>query len=376
MPGVYRKGRLVRANPEGDNTLSSKELYEERKVYKDKYINHRNTIDFWYEDTLYGRIDDSGNAIYPKETYLKQVVGGDCVFALNFVADAYGAFVDEYNFRNQTTPGFLNDETLSPSSISPKRGWQSVSQIHHEYVQGFYEIFSSTRLQTSGARRKALVFERFVSDVLQFIEDTGTTSPFTRTGLISGLNSSPLISGLCLDLSMASHASDREKHLDFYRNPFYYAYREVAENNGFLLDRNAPWRLVADLNSSVMKRRMRGYGVRPRTMFEDYYHKSYVYDIASIKVYMENFYKAFVASLAPRIVPNRNRILSTNIADGKEDTYWIEVYMKIRQSEVFDKLSEANFKLKLEEAKLYSLDAAASYINSNFLGKLKPDFSE
>ena len=111
-------------------------------------------------------------------------------------------------------------------------------------------------------------------------------------------------------------------------------------------------------------------------MFEDYYHKSYVYDIASIKVYMENFYKAFVASLAPRIVPNRDRILSTNIADGKEDTYWIEVYMKIRQSEVFDKLSEANFKLKLEEAKLYSLDAAASYINSNFLGKLKPDFSE
>jgi len=376
MPGIYRKGRLVRANPEGDSTLSSRELFQERKIYRDKYSNHKNTIDFWYEDTLYGRVDNSGNAVYPKETFLKQVVGGDCVYALNFVADAYGAFVDEYNFRNQTTPGFLNDETLSPSAITPVQGWVSVSQMHHQYVQIFYNRIIENALPRITQGRQKITFERFVIGFVEFLDEIGTVNPFTRTSLITGLSSSPLISGLCLDLSMASHDSDREKHLDFYRNPFYYSYRQVAENNGFLLDRNAPWRLVADLNSSVMKRRIRGYGVRPRTMFEDYYHKSYVYDIPSVKVYMENFYKSYIASQTLQSAPNRDRILAANIADEKEDTYWIEIYMRIRQSEVFDKLSAHDFSLLLKEAKLHGLDAAATLINNNFLGKLKPDFSE
>ena len=172
MPGIYRKGRLVRANPEGDSTLSSRELFQERKIYRDKYSNHKNTIDFWYEDTLYGRVDNSGNAVYPKETFLKQVVGGDCVYALNFVADAYGAFVDEYNFRNQTTPGFLNDETLSPSAITPVQGWVSVSQMHHQYVQIFYNRIIENALPriTQGRqnlkhkhnRPQPLVLEKFL----------------------------------------------------------------------------------------------------------------------------------------------------------------------------------------------------------------------
>ena len=91
---------------------------------------------------------------------------------------------------------------------------------------------------------------------------------------------------------------------------------------------------------------------------------------------MENFYKSYIASQTLQSVPSRNRILAANLADEKEDTYWIEIYMRIRQSEVFDKLSEHDFSLLLKEAKLHGLDAAATLINNNFLGKLKPDFSE
>tara|TARA_Y100000593_G_C4281152_1_gene322840 strand:- start:259 stop:1389 length:1131 start_codon:yes stop_codon:yes gene_type:complete len=376
MPRLDKDGKWIRGNPKGDNTLSSKELFQERSLYRDLYSDHRNTIDFWYENTLYGRIDNSGNAVYPRESFLKQVVGSDCVFALNFVADAYGSFVDEYNFRNQTNPDFLNDEILSPRSISPKRGWQSVSQIHHQYIQSFYETFAALRLQNSTARRNLVVFENFVKAVLDFIDQVGTVSPFTRTGLISGLNSGPLISGLCLDLSLASHASDSEKHLDFYQNPLYYSYRQVAQNNGFLLDRNAPWRLVADLSSPAMKAFMRRYGVRPRNLFEKYYHKSYTYDIASIKVYMENFYKTFIASQTLNAVPSRQRILESDLANDKEDSYWIEVYMRVRQSEVFEKLSRTDFDLTLKEVKNYKIDAAARYINENFLGKIRPNFAK
>ena len=91
---------------------------------------------------------------------------------------------------------------------------------------------------------------------------------------------------------------------------------------------------------------------------------------------MENFYKSYIASQTLQAVPSRDQILAAKIADQKEDAYWIEVYMRIRQSEVSDKLSKSDFNMKLREAKLYNLDRAATFINNNFLGKLRPDFAE
>ena len=144
---------------------------------------------------------------------------------MDFVADAYGSFVDEYNFRNQTNPDFLNDEMLSPRGISPVQGWISVSQIHHQYVQNFYNKLVENILPGTAQRRQVRTFEQFVLNFLDFFDHIGTSNPFTRTGLINGLASGPLISGLCIELSAASHSSDNTKHLDFYQNPFYYIYR-------------------------------------------------------------------------------------------------------------------------------------------------------
>ena len=370
------KNIINEADPIGKNNLDSKNVFRQRRLYKDLYVDQENTIDFWYENTLYGRLDDLGNAIYPQERRLKQVVGSDCVYALNFVADAYGAFVDEYNFRNQTNPAFLNDETLSPRSIAPKRGWVSVSQIHHRYIQNFYNIFISTSIQSLEDRRRIRTFDQFMQIFLNFFDEIGTESPFTRTGLINGMTCSPNISGLCLELSKASHSEDREKHIDFYNNPFYNSYSEVAKNHGFMIDRNAPWRLVADIRSNQMRRYMSRYGFGLNNLYEESFYKSYEYDIPSIKVYLENFYKSYIATQTITSMPNREQVLSSNIASGYDDKYWIEVYMRIRQSEVIDKLSESEFNIKANEAKTYDLNAAAKYINSNFLGKLKPDFSE
>ena len=49
------------------NSLSSKDLFQTRTSYK-KYAVPENSLrmlDFWYEDSLYGKVNSSMNAIYP-----------------------------------------------------------------------------------------------------------------------------------------------------------------------------------------------------------------------------------------------------------------------------------------------------------------------
>ena len=352
--------------------MDAKELFKQRELYRETHMNLENSIDFWYEDTLYGRLDSFGNAVYPFETNLKQVVGGDCIFALNFVADAYADFIDHFNNQNRVNPEFRKNKSLSPKSLTPKKGWQPINQIYHRQAQNIYEVFYSNYLQREQRLPNIRNFDDFADQFLNYVELVGVSSPFTRTGIINGLLCSPNISGLCLELSLADHATDYEKHVDFFRDSIYTSFQISAKEYGFMIDKNAPWRIVADISSKKMARYMGRYGIRPETMYEQCFHKSYVYDIPSIKVYLEGFYKSFIAAQPLSSFPERDIIKSVGLSNKYDDKYWITMYMKIRQSEVLDKLTESEFNKRLKEIRTYNVDTAAYYVNRSFLGKLAP----
>ena len=60
--------------------------------------------------------------------------------------------------------------------------------------------------------------------------------------------------------------------------------------------------------------------------------------------------------------------------------YWLWLYAKIRQTEVINKLSDAEFSDIVDEAKnikkYLDIHKAVRYINSKFLGELEPPFKE
>ena len=108
MATLTRREIRRRRIPIGENSLGAKDIYRQRLLYRKRHVRKENTIDFWYEDTLYGRVDDSGNAIYPSEANLKQFKGDGCVFALNFVVDAYDLFVDDFISQSLEAPSVVS----------------------------------------------------------------------------------------------------------------------------------------------------------------------------------------------------------------------------------------------------------------------------
>ena len=89
-------------------------------------------------------------------------------------------------------------------------------------------------------------------------------------------------------------------------------------------------------------------------------------------LYLEGFYKSFIAAQPLSSFPERDIIKSVGLSNKYDDKYWITMYMKIRQSEVLDKLTESEFNKRLKEIRTYNVDTAAYYVNRSFLGKLAP----
>ena len=114
------------------------------------------------------------------------------------------------------------------------------------------------------------------------------------------------------------------------------------------------------------------YGVTLDNLFNKYYYKTHTSELASMKVYLEEFYNSFISSQLG--VAARRRIGRVNI--DYDDDYWIRVYARIRQSEIVFKRNEVQFNRIVRAAlalrKRYHTRAATNYINRHFLGQLMP----
>ena len=113
--------------PTGTNDLNSFELFVQRKKYKDSSYPLTSTtgaptpFDLWYDKPLYGRINKKGQSLIAKEEKLKRVESAETdLFVLDFVADAFE------NFRNEFL--FLNKENAAGTifgELIPVKGWES-----------------------------------------------------------------------------------------------------------------------------------------------------------------------------------------------------------------------------------------------------------
>ena len=364
--------------PRGTNKMSANAVFKHRKLYKRLYGGRRNTIDFWYDKTLYGRIDRNGSAIYPSEAFLKQFSGTNCIYALNFVVDAYEDFIRRFVSLNKNNRAFMKEKYLSPQGMMVEKAWVSINALYHQTTENVYERFVRTHLNNKETNKRVTSYDSFIEVFIEYLDKVGSHSPFTRTGIITSLHCPPTISGLCVEFSSEDYSKDLKKHDGFFESPFFYSFIRAAEKHGFRIDVNAPWRLVADLNSPNIQRYMEVYDLTPENIFDRYYFKSYTFDVPALKVYLKQIYNSFVSG-QPRIrTTKRTTIYRRQITDEEfnayDDLYWLRVYAKIRRSEVLDRPSDEEYAKIIREAtilqKSLDMNAAIRYINRQFLGQL------
>ena len=289
----------------GSNNSLAQEAFFERQKYANNYppgIRDYRKIDFWYNEILFGRVSQEGDVVYPSEAFLKQLnnIKDRSYFVLNFVADAYESFREDMLLQ-ESQNHFINiDGTPFEDRFEPTRAWISTNDNYGSYVQDYYNSFLFPFISQPSRLDEIEDFDDFITAFTRFVHRASLEIPFTRTEYITSKYSSPLTSGLVIEFAEKPHGDDIPKILEFINNVNFELYREIANRNGFAVDMNAPWRLIADVGSYAIKKFMNSYSINLNTMFDTYYYKSSFFDIPTLKVYLFDFYNFFVQSF-PKI---------------------------------------------------------------------------
>jgi hypothetical protein len=112
-------------------------------------------------------------------------------------------------------------------------------------------------------------------------------------------------SGLVIELSDASYGDDAAQVSDFLTNKNYKKLVGIALEYGFMIDKQIPWRLVADVNSKAMRQAMRDNGFESGsidTVLEEYYS---IVDLNDFFLMIRDMYRAYNSFIRTNSFSNR-----------------------------------------------------------------------
>ena len=390
---------LINTEPVASNAMTSRALFFQRKLYDKVAFSSANIslnkpIDFWYEKTFYGRKDANLDTIHLSETRLKQIPieTPEPLFAVNFVVDAFMGMMEEMRylkFRDVLVPdGPIYD-------MEPKAAWTSLHQIYHNIMSLYlYPEFLSF-VDAEKYDKSIVDFKSFVNVFVRFVDEQTPRLCFTRSKTALMKNTTPLISGLSIEIFDGEYSEDEPKMEKFIQDPNFAIYKETAMRYGFMLDKHIPWRLVADIGSPALQKYMSNYGVNKNNFFQNYYYKSHLYDLDALKAYIIEFYNSYVSAkpvvAMPEFAVSKSGIevltkkIFRDITEQEsldkeiDEQYWLRMYTFIRAREenkpwnqvLFERAVRNAFYYYTKKSKRVALDFIKATCQTNSLSQEK-----
>jgi hypothetical protein len=175
--------------------------------------------------------------------------------ALNFVAGVFDEMAQQFKKCAQIGKIHADDEFLS--NLKVYRAYENSNVAYEKYLA---LLFNSFQTQTRARQLDILDFDDFINVFMRFLEAGAHTFPVTKTGFVKSRHCSMLGSGLVIEIADLEYNNDQEKIDKFINSPNWNFYVQTCDNYGFIIDSTAPWRLMADLDSIIMKSRAQRYG--------------------------------------------------------------------------------------------------------------------
>ena len=275
-----------------NNKTDAHETYLARKFYDRNILRKKSiiTINSWDEHNFYGRVNQSGESILVKETQLGQVRSDeDTVMALEFVATAFQEF--QTYFSRGINRGLLTRKSQIPK-IRPRRGWNNPRKLYAEHLSKLFGNFNNIFLDDPEHGNKIENFVDYVDRFMLYFSKMGREFPVTLSSFIPSPLCNPFVSGLVIEIDRRPYDGDEGK-VDFVSDPNFEFYKNAAARFGFLIDKNIPWRLTANLSSDRITKYIRkDITVAPLNAF---FLKTHLMDMSVVFEHLIDYYNRFVA---------------------------------------------------------------------------------
>jgi|TARA_R110000851_G_scaffold223356_1_gene376229 hypothetical protein len=350
---------------EANNSSKAKETFFNRVLY-DAYafseageMNFEpwSTKNFWsLENLFYGRIREiSGeiSIIRPKPEFFlscKKANAGSPTRALDFVTDAFEHMLIQH--KKSRLQGRILEGGEYLGDISAHSGVVDSFQRHEKSMVELNNSFASYCESSKGELTDVFSFDSFVPFFMEFLGHAIPLVPITKSSYMMSKHSSPMTSGLCVEIASLKHSEDADKSKNFLEDENFHIYRHLAANSGFAIDKNAPWRLVADIASKKMLEfaANRVGGISTAEDVLDYYFediRGVVDEFEEFKKMTVRFYNTF--NLSQPVVSEKSfdskRNISTKLKRRKRQSYeeiaesfgndfWYDKFVRVKNLEL------------------------------------------
>jgi len=343
-------------NPAGANNLAAFAASFQRTLYKERlYPTHLPAVprplDSWYGSGYYGLVDPKQNSITLKPRALKQIVSSPKpVFAADFVADAFRRFSD--HMASAVMAGAVsrkgNSKLIAPQAdagyADPTRQFK---KFHQALLRGFLVSFRPPPYAPIDN------FQTFISYYSRFLRRMAETVPITKTNFMLCYQLNPMSSGLSLSLAAQDAATDDLKYTQYVADPNFEFYSNVAKKYGFMVHKNKPWVLTADLFREPIGHFLSSY-LNPDTyiqisklnFFSAYYDRTYLTDFEDLQNIFLRGYRSLAGASAlygEQVIHDDGTFDYTNKEREKYDEerlraqfnpkQLIDLYIDLRQAE-------------------------------------------
>lgn len=280
----------------GNNDMKSYPLYNARKMYEEICkSDNPEYVDLRGNRLFFGKVDYDFNAIMLKgESSLRMFKQKKPAKALEFVVDAFEDLKKYIKVCENRFPGFVLETDDFLKDMKVKKGWTNVNNNYSDLLQTYNVIFHNSFIPQNSLDKKIKNVDDYIAKFMEFYEQTDATLPLTRSTFVLSRMTDPLSSGLMLELEDLNHADDEVKIKKYYAHRHFGFYVKAARKFGFLIDKNAPWRLIANFNSPNMLKYLERYGTNGDEIFDKYYVKTYLSDAETLKRYMIFYYNDYV----------------------------------------------------------------------------------
>ena len=395
----YKHPELYGTTPSGDNQSPAMkshidsylyDLYFPTGVSSDPPVGQiRETMKI-----LYGKVDTRGYVVLPRQDSMFEYAlndGSKSHMVLGPVRKCLVRFIRYY--EKLRTRQKLSEESMYYKEIKPTKTFVNQSSIFGDYISGLNTDIVESIIALESEETLNIgdyhSFEEYYIKKMSEKISQGENCTFSEFCLSK--YSSPLQTGLVIDLSDEDCSDDRAKYEGFLSDENYRVFKSAANRFGFRVDKHIPWRLYYDLASPYVKEQLEfAYKINTvQEFFENFYERVHVDNVMSIGDQIHDAYLELCekspAYMKPErcplsggtsiVIKEREKMSTFSFNRTIPERHKIRLYAYFRAKERrlpmsqnrFDKLVEAAYSMYVHRNESRSSD----YIESAFTDRTR-----
>ena len=279
--------------------MSTKGRYERSLGYLELTDGQYFLDEHSYPQIFYGRIDKKTSILPLERSSMAPLLNDDpnAAFVLDFVADAFQDMNTKY-----LTMGLRLFSESPTSGLRPVGGYVSGRSLYFDHILSVINKFIEEDLFLDDESDMISDFHKFIERFEAYATKNLKNTPIVLSTFVTSPLCPPQCSGLIIKLQDIDYEDSDAR--DVAAVTMTDEFRDLARRYGFVIPRNYPYHLVANIESNVMYEYALNYDIEDfdkKKIVKSYFVECGKFDIDFLKIAMYDGYRRFIEQTPVRV---------------------------------------------------------------------------